>query len=116
MKRLAILVAIGSLVACGGGNGSPTAPTTPPANIAASYGVTISASSTCSANLPNETQALDFLANITQTGSAIQVQLIAHLPGVPETSFSGTVSGQTLTKLCSQPTATGTAMLPCQGI
>ena len=171
MKWLAIATAIGSLTACGGGSSSPTAPTAPPVNIAASYATTITASSTCSANLPTETRALDFLANITQTGGAVQVQLIAHVPGVPEVTFSGTVSGQTvsfpsfsfnqtmgrgaalagsgnanvaanglsitgtlngtyqtssgascnatnhqiqLLKLCSQPTANGTVMLPCQ--
>src|SRR5688572_26874020 len=100
MKWLAISTAIGSLMACGGcsGGSSPTAPTppAPPASIAASYAATITASSTCSANLPTETQALEFLANITQTGAAVQVQLIAHVPGVPEVTFSGTVSGQTV--------------------
>lgn len=167
-KWLAIVTTIGSLTACG--DSGPTAPTSP-ANIAASYATKITASSTCSANLPIETQALDFLANITQTGAAVQVQLIAHVPGVPEFTFSGTVSGQTvnipsfsftqtmgrgaaltasgnatvaanglsitgtlngtyqtssgascnatnhqiqLVKLCSQPTANGTVMLPCQ--
>jgi hypothetical protein len=172
MRWLVIATVIGSLMACGeSGNSSPTAPTSPPANIAASYAATVTAASTCSANLPTETQALDFLANITQTGAAIQVQLIAHVPGVPEITFSGTVSGQTvnfpsfsftqtmgrgaalaasvnanvaanglsitgtlngtyqtssgascnaanhqlqLVKLCSFPTANGTAMLPCQ--
>jgi hypothetical protein len=122
--------------------------------------------------LPNETRALEFLAEITQTGAALQVKLIAHVPGVPEVTFAGTVSGQTVTfpsfsfsepmgrgaalsasgnanvgsganasitgtlsgtyqtasgascnatnhqlqmvKLCLTPTATGTAMLPCQ--
>ena len=170
-KWVAVATVIGSLVACGGcSDSSPTAPT-PPANIAASYAATVTASSTCSANLPTETRALQFLANITQTGAAIQVQLIAHVPGVPEATFSGTVSGQTvnfpnfsftqtmgrgaalaasgnasvaanglsitgtlngnyqtssgascnaanheiqLVKLCSTPTATGTARLPCQ--
>ena len=169
-KLLAIAMAVGSLTACGDSGGSPTAPTTP-ANIAASYAAKITASSTCSANLPNETRALDFLANITQSGAAVQVQLIAHVPGVPEITFAGTVSGQTvsfpsfaftqtmgrgaalaasgnasvaanglsingtlngtyqtssgascnaanhqieLIKLCLQPTANGTAMLPCQ--
>jgi predicted small lipoprotein YifL len=168
-KWLATAMAIGSLAACG--DGGPTAPTGPAANVAASYATTITASSTCSANLPTETQALDFLAEITQTGSAVQVKLIAHVPGVPEVTFSGTVSGQTvnfpsfsfsqtmgrgaalaasgnanvaanglsitgtlngtyqtssgascnaanhqiqLVKLCLTPTATGTAMLPCQ--
>ena len=171
MKWLAIATAIGSLMACGGGSSSPTAPTAPPANIAGPYSATITASSTCSANLPSETRALDFFATVTQTGAAVQVQLIAHVPGVPAVTFSGTVSGQTvnfpsfsftetmgrgaalaasgnanvaanglsitgtlsgtyqtssgascnaanhqlqLVKLCSQPTATGTALLPCQ--
>ena len=170
-KWLAIAAVIGSVGACGGGNSSPTAPTATPANIAASYATTITASSTCSANLPNETRSLEFLANITQTGAAVEVKLIAHVPGVPEITFSGTVSGQTvsfpnfsftqtmgrgaalaasgnasvaanglsitgnlngayqtssgascnatnhqiqLVKLCSQPTANGTVMLPCQ--
>jgi hypothetical protein len=170
MKRLAIATALGFLTACSG-NSSPTAPTAPPASIAGSYATTITAAPTCSANLPTETRALDFLANITQTGAAIQVQLVAHVPGVPEIAFSGTVSGQTvnfpsfsftetmgrgaalsasgnanvaanglsitgtlsgtyqtssgascnaanhqlqLVKLCSQPTANGTVMLPCQ--
>jgi predicted small lipoprotein YifL len=165
---LAIAMAIGSLTACG--DSGPTAPTAP-ANIAASYQTKVTASSTCSANLPAETRALDFLANITQTGTGVQVVLIAHVPGVPENTFSGTVSGQTvnfpsftftqtmgrgaaltasgtasvaanglqingtlsgnyqtssgascnaanhqiqLVKLCSTPTANGTAMLPCQ--
>lgn len=170
MKRLAIAIAIGALTACSG-DSSPTAPTAPPANIAGSYATTITAASTCSANLPTETRALDFLADITQTGAVAQVKLIAHVPGVPEVTFSGSVSGQTVTfpsfsftqtmgrgaalaasgnaivaanglsitgtlngnyqtspgascnaanhqlqmvKLCSTPTATGTAMLPCQ--
>jgi hypothetical protein len=96
MQRLAVAMAIGSLVACSGGSG-PTAPTAPPANIAASYAATVTASSTCSANMPAETRALDFAANVTQTGAAVQVQLIAHVPGVPEVTFSGTVSAQTVT-------------------
>ena len=92
-KWLAIATAIGSLTACGD---SPTAPTAPPANIAGSYGATVTAASTCSANLPTETRALEFFANITQSGAAVQVQLIAHVPGVPEVTFSGTVAGQTV--------------------
>ena len=98
MKRLAIATALGFLTACSG-DSSPTAPTppAPPANIAASYEATVTASSTCSANLPTETRALNFLANMTQTGAAVQVQLIAKAPGVPEATFSGTVSGQTVT-------------------
>jgi predicted small lipoprotein YifL len=168
-KWLAIAMTIGSFTGCG--DSGPTGPTAPPANIAASYATKITASSTCSANLPIEVRALDFLADISQTGSAVQVKLIAHVPGVPEITFSGTVAGQTVTfpsfsftqtmgrgaalaasgnvnvaanglsitgslngayqtssgascnaanhqieliKLCSQPTATGSAMLPCQ--
>jgi hypothetical protein len=174
-KWLAIATALGSLIASGGcsGGSSPTAPTPPPppANVAGPYGATITAASTCSANLPSETRVLEFFATITQTGPAVQVQLIAHVPGVPEVTFSGTVSGQTvnfpsfsftapmgrgaalaasgnanvaanglsitgtlngtyqtssgascnaanhqlqLVKLCSQPTPTGTVLLPCQ--
>jgi hypothetical protein len=170
MKWMTIAAVIGSLTACSGDD-SPTAPTAPPANIAGSYDTTITAASTCSANLPTETRALLFLSEITQTGAAVQVKLIAKVPGVPEVTFSGTVSGQTVTfpsfsftqtmgrgaalaasgsanvaanglsitgtlngtyqtssgsscnaanhqlqlvKLCSQPTATGTALLPCQ--
>ena len=96
MKWLAIPAVIGSLITFGGCSGdSPTAPSAP-ANIAASYATTITASSTCSANLPNEIRALDFLANISQTGAAVQMQLIAHVPGVPEVTLSGTVSGNTV--------------------
>ena len=92
-KWLAIATAIGSLTACGGGS-SPTAPTTPPANIAGPYSATITASSTCSANLPFP--VLGFAATITQTGAAVQVQLQAHAPGAPSGTVSGTVSGQTV--------------------
>ena len=103
MKWLAIATAIGSLVACGGGSGgsSPTAPT-PPAtnanmsesngNIGGSYNGTITASSTCPANLPPETRVLGFTATITQTGGAVQVQL----SGGSTVTVSGTVSGQTV--------------------
>jgi hypothetical protein len=98
IKWLAIATAIGSLIACGGSNGgsSPTAPT-PPANIAGSYSATITASSTCSANLPAAAWVLGFLATVTQTGAATQVQLIAHMPGAPSVTVSGSVSGQTVT-------------------
>lgn len=92
-KWLAIAPALGLLAACSGS--SPTAPTVP-ASIAGAYNVTVTASSTCSANLAVESRALDFLANIAQTDSTVQVQLIAKVPGVPEVAFSGTVSGQTV--------------------
>ena len=96
-KWMAIAAAIGSLTACGGGSSSPTpTPAAAPANIAGPYGANIIASSTCSANLPSETRTLGFLATITQTGAAVQVQLIAHAPGAPSSTVSGTVSGQTV--------------------
>ena len=104
MKRLATAVAIGSLMACSGGSGgsSPTAPTPPvtnaniagsDANIGGSYNGTITASSTCSANLPPEARVLGFTATITQTGAAVQVQLLA---GASPVTVSGTISGQTV--------------------
>jgi hypothetical protein len=98
MKWLAIATAVASLMACGGGSGgsSPTARTpAPPANIAGSYNATIIASSTCSANLPSEARVLNYVANITQTGAAVQVQLSAHVIWNSVT-VSGTVSGQTI--------------------
>ncbi len=100
MKWLAIATAIGSLMACGGGSGgsSPTAPTPAPpnANIDGSYNLTITASSTCSANLPSATRVLNYVANISQTGAAVQVTLLAHVIWNTVT-VSGTVSGQTIT-------------------
>ena len=167
MKWVAIATVIGSLTACS--SSSPTAPTAPPANIAGQYSTTITAASTCSANLPFP--ILGFAATITQTGAAIQAQLVAHAPGAPSSTVSGTVSGQTvnfssfslteamgrgatlaasgnlnvasggltitgtlsgtfqtpsgpscnaanhqleLVKLCPQPSATGTVLVPCQ--
>ena len=169
MKWLAIAAVIGSSTACSGGSSSPTAPTAPPANIAAQYSITITAASTCAANVPFP--LLGFLATVTQTGAAVQMELLGHAPGAPMGNVSGTVSGQTvnfssfplsdamgrgatlvasgtanvasnglaitgtlsgtfqtpsgltcnstshqlqMVKLCSQPTATGTALLPCQ--
>ena len=97
-KWLATATAIGSLLACGGGGGgsSPTAPTPlTNANIGGSYTATITASSTCSANLPSETRVLNYVANVTQTGAAVQVQLLAHVIWNTVT-VSGTVSGQTI--------------------
>jgi hypothetical protein len=99
MKWLAIAAAIGSLVACGGsggGSSSPTAPSAPPANIAGPYNVNIIASSTCAATLPSETSTLSFVSTITQTGAAVQVELVAKAAGNPSVTFSGTISGQTV--------------------
>ena len=90
MKWLVIATAVASLVACGS---SPAAPT-PPANVAGAYNATITASSTCAANLPAAAWAVNFASNITQTGAAIQVQLFQH---VGMNTVNGTVSGQTLT-------------------
>lgn len=86
---LATAAAIGSLTACGG---SPTAPTAPPANIAGQYSTTITAASTCAANVPFP--MLGFFATVTQTGAAVQVELLAHAPGAPTGTVSGTVSGE----------------------
>ena len=168
-KWLAIVAGIGSLVACGGGSSSPTAPTAPPANIAGQYLMTLTAASTCAANVPFP--VLIYLATVTQTGAAVQMQLLTHAPGNPTGTVSATVSGQAvnfasfplseamgrgatltgsgsvnvatnglsmtgalsgtfqtpsgltcnstshqvqLVKQCSQATATGTALVPCQ--
>jgi hypothetical protein len=92
MKWLAIAMVIGSSAACGGGS-SPTAPT--PANIAGSYTATVTASSTCSANLASDTRVLNYVANVTQTGTAVSVQLLAHVIWNTVT-VNGTVSGQTV--------------------
>ena len=91
MRWLVIVMAIGSLMACGGGS-SPTAPT-PSANVAGDYNATVTASSTCSANLPAAAWAVNFASNITQTGTAVQVQLFQH---VGMNTVTGTVSGQTI--------------------
>ena len=94
MTRLAIAMAIGSVMACSGGS-TPTAPTPANANIAGSYNATITASSTCSANLPSATRMLNYVANVTQTGAAVNVQLLAHVIW-NNVTVSGTVSGQTI--------------------
>ena len=91
MKRLAIAMAIGSVIGCSGS--SPTAPT-PPANIAGSYNLNIIASSTCSANLPSEARALLLVTTVTQTDATVQMQLVHHRGGTA--TATGTVSGQTV--------------------
>ena len=93
MKRMAMATVLGFLTACSGG-GSPTAPT-PPASIAGPYEVRITASSSCSANLPSDARALVFVSDVTQTGAAVQMQLVGHQGGT--VTVSGTVSGQTVT-------------------
>ena len=96
MKRLAMAIAVGSLTACGGSGGSGPTAATPPANIGGPYELTITASSSCSANLPAAAWVLTFFATVTQSGPTAQVQLIAHIPGTPSATVSGTVSGQTV--------------------
>ena len=92
MKRLAIAMAIGSLMACGGS--SPAAPP-PPANIAGSYNASITASSTCSANLPSTMRVFNYSADVTQTGATAQVLFNPH--GGSPVTVAATVSGQTIT-------------------
>lgn len=91
-KWLMLSPALALVTACGGG---PTAPV-PPANVAGSYDLTVTASTACSANLPAESRTLEFLANIAQTDVTVQVQLIAKVPSLPEAAFPATVSGQTI--------------------
>jgi hypothetical protein len=91
MKRLAIATAIGSLMACS--DSSPAAPP-PPANVAGIYNATLTASSTCSANLPSEARVLHYGAEVTQTGPSAQVKINPH--GGNGVTVAGTVSGQTI--------------------
>jgi hypothetical protein len=91
MTRLFLAMAIGSFMACGGSG--PTG-TTPPANIAGTYNASVTASSTCAANLPSATRVLLFGAEVTQTALAAQVQLIPH--GGSAVTVAATVSGQTI--------------------
>ena len=93
-KWLAMAAALGSLTACGGGSSTAPTPPAPPANIAGPYNANIIASSTCSANLPTDARSLGFVATVTQTGAAVQMQLVAHQGGT--ITVSGTVSGQTV--------------------
>ena len=90
MKWLVIGTAVASVMACGG---SPSAPT-PPANIAGSYNASVTASSTCSANLPSATQVLNYAAEVSQAGATAQVQFLPH--GGSAVTATATVSGQTI--------------------
>ena len=92
MKRLAIAMAIGPLMA-NGGCGSSAAPT-PPANVAGEYNATITASASCSATLPAAAWVLKYPATLTQSGAAVQVKLIHHQGSTA--TVDGTVSGQTV--------------------
>ena len=95
MKRLAIGMALGSLMACDGcdGGSSSTAPT-PPANVAGDYTATITASASCSANLPAGGWVLRYAATDTQTGASVEVKLTRHQGST--VTVTGTVSGQTI--------------------
>jgi hypothetical protein len=95
MKRLAIGMAIGSLMACDGcdGGSSSTAPT-PAANVAGDYAATITASATCSANLPGAAWVLKYAATDTKTGAAVEMKLTHHQGST--VTVTGTVSGQTI--------------------
>ena len=92
MTRLAIAMAMGPLMASGG-CGSSAAPT-PPANVAGEYNATITASATCSAQLPAAAWVLKYPATVTQSGAAVEVKLLHHQGST--VTVSGTVSGQTI--------------------
>jgi hypothetical protein len=95
MKRLAIGMALGALMACDGcdGGSSSIAPT-PLANVAGEYNATITASATCSANVPGGAWVLKYTATDTQTGAAVEVKLTQHQGST--VTVTGTVSGQTI--------------------
>src|SRR5215203_6167588 len=98
MKRLAIAMAIGSFMACGGSTLTPpTAPTPPtPANIAGSYDLFLNASPTCSQDLPAATRNLKYVANISQTGT-LNTLFIMTLSGdvaFGDVVISGGITGQ----------------------
>lgn len=103
MKRLAIAMAIGSFMACGGSTPTAPAAATPPpaptpANVAGSYDLTLVASPTCSQNLPAATRILKYVANVTQTG-ALNTLFIMTLAGdvvFGDVVISGGISGQEL--------------------
>lgn len=91
VKQLAVVIGLGMLAAC---SEAPTAPAN--ANINGSWDLTITASSTCAANLPVETRVMKFIANVTQTGATFNVTLLAHVI-FNSATVTGTVSGQSLT-------------------
>ena len=94
------LTAIGSVIACG--DSSPTTPnptpTPTPALIAGSYDLTLTASSTCSQNLPAATRTLQYIANITQTGTLNTLFIITLSGDVTfgEVIISGGINGAEL--------------------
>ena len=98
--RAAVFVtAMGTMMACGSTtvpspNPTPTptpVPTPTSVNITGSWDLTLTASPTCSANLPAETRVLKYTANITQTGT-LNTLFIVTLTGdvvFGETSITG---------------------------
>lgn len=92
MTRLAIAMAMGPLMGSGGCGILTTA--LAPANVSGEYHATITASSTCSATLPAAAGVLTYPATVTQTGTAVQVELVGHQGS--RVTVTGTVSGQTV--------------------
>lgn len=92
IRSAVVATAIGSMIACGS---NPVEPT-PPANIAGSYDLTVTASSTCSASLPADAREFKAIANITQTAGTFKATLVGHVVFVSVT-VSGSVSDQTVT-------------------
>lgn len=93
---VASLLGIAPLAGCGSSSPSAPSPTsTPkpstPSNIAGAYNLTISASSTCSGNLPASARILRYAATISQSGSAWQTSLAGA--DIALARLTGTVSG-----------------------
>lgn len=91
----AIATAIGSMMACSSPTTPPVPPDPVPANIAGSYDLTVTASSTCSANLPADTREFKAIADITQTAGTFKANLVGHVIFV-SLAVSGSVSSQTV--------------------
>jgi hypothetical protein len=96
-----LATAIGPLMACGGSPTPPTptpTPTPTPANVAGAYDLTLTASSTCSQNLPAATRILKYVANIAQTGTLNTLFIITLSGDVAfgEVLIAGGIVGQEL--------------------
>ena len=87
IRSAVVATAIGSMIACGS---NPVEPP-PPANIAGSYDMTVTASSTCSATLPADAREFKSIADITQTEATFKATLVGHVIFV-SVSVSGSVS------------------------
>ena len=113
MTRVLFVVGLVILMGCGGGGSSPTAPTTsvatPPtpaptptptpttANIAGSYDLVFTASSSCASNLPMALRVVRYVATITQSGSQFQTSLSGG--SFTSSTFTGNVVGQMIDRL-----------------